>query len=119
MIGVALTVALFAFFWVLRGKLNTWGLEYVQWSRTSPLSIVRAVVLGVLAGSAIAWLFRNYEMGVQPPFAEMWIAVTWDRVKLHWPVSTARLHTASSTMCVGSRRDARRSSPLYKRCLHC
>ena len=30
MIGVALTVALFAFFWVLRGKLNTWGLEYVQ-----------------------------------------------------------------------------------------
>ena len=29
MIGVALTVALFAFFWVLRGKLNTWGLEYV------------------------------------------------------------------------------------------
>ena len=32
MIGVALTVALFAFFWVLRGKLNTWGLEYVQWN---------------------------------------------------------------------------------------
>ena len=51
MIGVALTVALFAFFWVLRGKLNTWGLEYVQWNRTSPLSIVRAIVLGLLAGS--------------------------------------------------------------------
>ena len=29
----ALTVALFAFFWVLRGKLNTWGLEYVAWNR--------------------------------------------------------------------------------------
>lgn len=77
MIGVALTVALFAFFWVLRGKLNTWGLEYVAWNRTSPHSIVRAVVLGLLAGSAIAWLFRNYELGVQPPFAELWIAVTW------------------------------------------
>ena len=59
MIGVALTVALFAFFWVLRGKLNTLELEYVQWNPTSPLSIVRAVALGLLAGSAIAWLFRN------------------------------------------------------------
>ena len=46
MIGVALTVALFAFFWVLRGKLNTWGLEYVQWNRTSALSIARAIVPG-------------------------------------------------------------------------
>jgi membrane protease YdiL (CAAX protease family) len=53
------------------------GLEYVVWNLTSPLSIVRAVVLGLLAGSAIAWLFRNYEMGVQPPFTELWIAVTW------------------------------------------
>jgi hypothetical protein len=64
---------------VLRGKLNTWGLEYFAWNRTSPLQIVRAVVLGLLAGSAIAWLFRNYEMGVQPPFAELWIAVPEDR----------------------------------------
>ena len=77
MIGVALTVALFAFFWVLRGKLNTWGLEYVQWNRTSALSIARAIVLGLLAGCGISWLFRNYEMGVPPPFAELWIAVTW------------------------------------------
>ena len=77
MIGVALTVALFAFFWVLRGKLNTWGLEYVQWNRTSSFSIVRSVVCGLLAGTAIAWLFRDYEMGAQPPFAELWIAVTW------------------------------------------
>ena len=77
MIGVALTVALFAFFWALRGKLNTWGLKYVQWNRTSALSIARAMVLGLLAGCAISWLFRNYEMGVQPPFAELWIAVTW------------------------------------------
>lgn len=77
MIGVALTVALFAFFWALRGKLNMWGLEYVQWNRTPSFSIVRAIVLGLVAGAAIAWLFRNYDMGARPSFAELWIAVTW------------------------------------------
>jgi membrane protease YdiL (CAAX protease family) len=77
MIGVVLTVALFGFFWALRGKLNTMGLEYVHWNRTPGVSIVRAVALGLMAGAALAWWFRGYDMGTQPPFAELWIALTW------------------------------------------
>ena len=77
MIGVALTVAFFAYFWALRGKLNVMGVEYVQWNRTSPVFLVRAVALGLLAGAAMAWWFRNYDLGTEPPFAELWIAVTW------------------------------------------
>lgn len=77
MIGVAITLALFAFFWALRDKLNTMGLEYVEWKRTRPVWIVRGVCLGVAVAAATAWLFRNYSMGQQPPFAELWIAVTW------------------------------------------
>jgi len=77
MIGVALTLAVFASFWALRGKLNTMGLEYVHWNRTPWVSIVRAVALGLAAGAALAWWFRGYDMGRQPPFAELWIALTW------------------------------------------
>ena len=77
MIGVALTLAFFAFFWALRGKLDMMGLEYVRWNRTSPVSLVRAIALGLAAGAAVAWWFRNYDLGMTPSFAELWIAVTW------------------------------------------
>jgi membrane protease YdiL (CAAX protease family) len=77
-VGVALTLAFFAFFWALRGKLNdVMGVEYVQWNRTSPVFLVRAVALGLVAGAVMAWWFRNYDLGTEPPFAELWIAVTW------------------------------------------
>jgi membrane protease YdiL (CAAX protease family) len=77
MISVAITVVLFAFFWALRDKLNTMGLEYVHWKGTPAVWILRAVALGVAVAAATAWLFRGYSMGQQPPFAELWIAVTW------------------------------------------
>jgi membrane protease YdiL (CAAX protease family) len=77
MIGVAITVALFAFFWALRDNLNTMGLEYVHWKRTPTVWIVRAVAMGVVVATATAWLFRSYRMGQQPPLAEVLIAVTW------------------------------------------
>lgn len=77
MIGVAITLALFALFWALRDKLNAMGLEYVQWKRTSWAWVLGSVVLGVAVAAATAWLFRGYSMGPQPPFAELWIAVTW------------------------------------------
>jgi membrane protease YdiL (CAAX protease family) len=76
-IGVAVTVAFFALFWALRDKLNTMGLEYVHWRRTSPAWVVRAVVLGALAAAFTGWWFRRYDMGTQPPFVELWMAVTW------------------------------------------
>ncbi len=76
-IGVALTMAFFAFFWALRGKLDMMGLEYVRWNRTAPVFLVRAVALGLIAGVVMAWWFRNYYLGATPPFAELWIAVTW------------------------------------------
>lgn len=77
MIGVAITVALFAFFWALRDRLNSMGLEYVHWKRTPAVWVVRAVAMGVAGAAATAWFFRGYSMGQQPPFAELWIAVTW------------------------------------------
>jgi len=73
MIGVALTAALFALFWTLRDKLNTMGLEYVHWRRTSPVWIVRAVAIGVVAAAVTGWSFRSYDMGTQPPLAALWL----------------------------------------------
>lgn len=46
MIGVALTVAFFAFFWALRDKLDMMGLEYVRWNRTRPVFLIRGIALG-------------------------------------------------------------------------
>lgn len=77
MFSVAVTIALFAFFWRLRDRLNMMGLEYVRWRRTPTVWPVGGVVLGALAATLAAWLFREYNMGQQPPFAELWIAVTW------------------------------------------
>jgi membrane protease YdiL (CAAX protease family) len=77
MIGVAVTVALFALFWALRGKLNTMGMEYIRWNPTPSVAIVRAIILGTVAGAAISWWFRGYDVGTPPPFADLWIAVTW------------------------------------------
>jgi membrane protease YdiL (CAAX protease family) len=77
MFSVAVTIALFAFFWRLRDNLNTMGLEYVRWRRTPAVWPVGGVVLGVAAATMAAWLFREYNMGQEPPFAELWIAVTW------------------------------------------
>lgn len=77
MFSVAVTIALFAFFWRMRDKLNMMGLEYVRWRRTPAVWPIGGVVLGVAAATMAAWLFRNYSMGEQPPFAELWIAVTW------------------------------------------
>jgi len=77
MIGVGITLALFAFFWALRDKLNTMGLEYLHWKRTPAVWMVRAVLLGVAVAAATAWWFRGYSLGQQPAFAELWIAVTW------------------------------------------
>lgn len=77
MFSVAVTIALLAFFWRMRDRLNMMGLEYVHWRRTSAAGTTLGVVLGVLAAVGTAWFFREYNMGQQPPFAELWIAVTW------------------------------------------
>jgi hypothetical protein len=54
MIGVAATMALFALFWALRGKLNTMGMEYIRWNLTPAIAIMRAIILGTIAGAAIS-----------------------------------------------------------------
>ncbi|MCZ2156674.1 MAG: CPBP family intramembrane metalloprotease [Bryobacterales bacterium] len=77
MFSVAVTIALFAYFWLLRDKLSVMGLEYVRWRRTPGAWTIRGIILGVSAAVGTAWFFRHYNMGQQPPFAELWIAVTW------------------------------------------
>jgi membrane protease YdiL (CAAX protease family) len=76
-IGVAITLAFFALLWALRDKLNTMALEYVHRNRTPAVWIGRAAALGVGAAALTAWWFRGYDMGRQPPFTEVLIAVSW------------------------------------------
>ena len=77
MIGVALTVVLFGVLWACRGKLNSVGLQYIDWNRTPIRSTLLAVGLGSAAGLVIAWWFRGLQVGKMPPIAETWIALTW------------------------------------------
>jgi hypothetical protein len=79
--GVALTVAFFAFFWALCGKLNVMGVEYAQWNRTSPVFLVRAVALGLAAGAVMAWWFRNYGLGTEPLSPNCGLPSRGDRLK--------------------------------------
>ena len=77
MIGLAATLAFFAFFWTLRGKLNMMGLEYARWNCTSSVFLVRAIALGVAAAGSVAWWFHNHDLGAAPAFAQLWIGITW------------------------------------------
>lgn len=77
MFGLAITMALFAFFWSARDRLNVMGLEYVCWRRTSARWIVLGALSGGGVGAACAWCFRRYELGNDPPFPELVVALTW------------------------------------------
>jgi membrane protease YdiL (CAAX protease family) len=77
MFGLAITMALFAFFWSARDRLNVMGLEYICWRRTSARWIVLGALSGGGAGAACAWCFRQYELGNNPPFPELLVALTW------------------------------------------
>jgi hypothetical protein len=76
-IGVAITLAFFALLWAVRDKLNTMGLEKFTGSRTPAVWIGRAAALGAGVAAATAWWFRGYDLGREPPFGEVLIAVSW------------------------------------------
>jgi hypothetical protein len=62
LLGVGVTIALLALAWVTRGGLNSMGLEYVNWNRTSHQQVVRGAVLGAVAGLVVAWWFRQQSL---------------------------------------------------------
>ena len=77
MLAIGLTLSLFWLFWILRGKLNTLGLEYVRWCPSPPKVLAKAGLLGLAVGIIVSWLFRNYQIGQEPPFADILIGVSW------------------------------------------
>lgn len=77
MFGLAITMALFAFFWSARDRLNMMGLEYVCWRRSSARWIVLGALSGGGTGAVCAWCFRRYDVGHDPSVAEVVVALTW------------------------------------------
>ena len=56
--GIAFTLALLTLAWLSRGRLNSMGLEFVHWNRTSTRDSVEALIFGAVCGVAVALLFQ-------------------------------------------------------------
>jgi membrane protease YdiL (CAAX protease family) len=76
MFGVMVTVSLLWALWMARGKLDRLGLEFIRWNPTPAKPILLGVGLATAAGLTASWLFRNYHVGPQPAFSEVWMGVT-------------------------------------------
>ena len=85
---------------------------HAAWCRSAPAPVVLAAPAGCAARTSPAATRSG-----PPGPASATCRGTPCRARRHWAASTARLHTASSTACAGSRRGARRSALLYKGCL--
>lgn len=76
-LGIGLSIALLWAMWLLRDRLNKHGFEFIHWRTTPIRDLERAVVLGILAAVAAAWIFRSYGKTTTPKFATVWMATTF------------------------------------------
>ena len=74
--GVAFTLALLVLAWVSRGRLNSMGLEFVHWNRTSTRDSVEALAFGAVCGVAIALLFQALYKSAPFHWQDAWIGIT-------------------------------------------
>ena len=74
--AVACTLGLLWLMWSLQGKLNTHGLEFLNWHSVSRASIAIAFFAGMIAGLIAAYIFHGYGRGASPGFTEVWLAIT-------------------------------------------
>ena len=74
--GVVFTVALLALAWASRGRLNSMGLEFLHWNRTSTRQNVEALAFGAVCGLAVALLFQALYKGTPFRWQDAWIGIT-------------------------------------------
>lgn len=74
--GVVFTVALLALAWASRGRLNSMGLEFLHWNRTSTWQNVAALGFGAMCGLAVALLFQALYKGAPLKWQDAWIGIT-------------------------------------------
>src|SRR6476469_8742838 len=73
-LGIAATLGILWLMWRLQGRLPAWlGAEYLHWSPTPVRYLLRAGFLGLIAGMALAWLFRDYDKSPSLAFVSVWI----------------------------------------------
>jgi len=74
--GVGFTVALLVLAWAGRDRLNTFGLEFLAWRRTSNRQNVEALTFGAVCGLAVALLFQALYKGAPFKWQDAWIGIT-------------------------------------------
>jgi membrane protease YdiL (CAAX protease family) len=75
-VGVALTMAFLWLMWSVQGRLVSHGFEHVNWLPTRPIVLGKAMLLGLLAGTIVAWLFSGYDKNYEPEVGAVWMAIT-------------------------------------------
>ena len=74
--GVVFTVALLALAWASRGRLNSMGLEFLHWNRTSTRQNIEALGFGAVCGLAVALLFQALYKGAPFKWQDAWLGIT-------------------------------------------
>ncbi len=74
--GLVFTIALLVLAWAGRGRLNSMGLEFVHWNRTSTRESIEALAFGALCGVAVALLFQALYKGAPFHWQDAWIGIT-------------------------------------------
>jgi len=75
-VALAVIMIVLAGFWIARGRLQSFDLDFLAWNRTPPAMLLKAVALGAAAALAVAWLFRGSQTGSLPTFADLTMGVT-------------------------------------------
>ena len=74
--GILFTVALIALAWAGRGRLNSFGLEFVHWNRTSSRVSLEALCFGAVCGLAASLLFQALYKGTPFEWQDALIGIT-------------------------------------------
>ena len=74
--GVVFTVALVVLAWAARGRLNSFGLEFVHWNRTSSRASIEALGFGAACGLAVSLLFQALYKGTPFRWQDALIGIT-------------------------------------------
>jgi len=74
--GVTFTLALLITAWASRGRLHSFGFEFLRWNRTSPRESVEALAFGAACGLCVALLFQHLYHGTSFTWQEAWIGST-------------------------------------------
>lgn len=76
LVGIVFTTALIVLAWAARGRLNSFGLEFVHWNRTSSRTSIEALCFGALCGLAVSLLFQDLYPGTPFKWQDALIGIT-------------------------------------------